>query len=146
MQQDRDRDGNLGYNCLEAVTKQIIVSRIIWIVSKMAFTPVYVDNVTTVYKARKCSSAYFFSCLCLVIKILLPLLLISRSVWIKSDTFNEQPSINFKHKFIMMVEKIRPTTEPLFYSTFTHLNQAFDGPNIRVPSVRVSGLYYPSIY
>ena len=102
----------------------------------MVFTTVHTRSVEVTYRARKCSSAYFFSLACTIIKILFPLLLISKSVWIKTDTFNEQPMVKFKHSFMVVVEKIRPTTEPLFYSTFSHLNQAFDGNNIRIPIIR----------
>lgn len=93
------------------------------------------------YKARVFSRATAFAIICWVAKILLPLVVVYRSegIWLKSDSYIEQPDVNFKHDMLLMVELLKPNQgKTLVWSTFPKFQAVLEGSSVRAPQISVS--------
>lgn len=87
--------------------------------------------------ADKLSSAYILYRLSWLVNMILPLMIVFRSdgLWIKSSSFEEQPDVNFKHQYLVILEVVRPHPGQMIYSTFPRFNSLFERRFIRSPQV-----------
>lgn len=83
------------------------------------------------------SSAALFYRLSWILNLIVPLILVFRSdgLWIKNMTIEEQPDINFKHQYLIILDVVRPFPGHLIHSTFPQFNDLFEPQLIRAPQV-----------
>ncbi|KAK6619054.1 hypothetical protein RUM44_003436 [Polyplax serrata] len=76
----------------------------------MAWCEVYAQPVKLKYKSTVCSKSTVFAFFTTVLSFLLPLLVGYRSqgFWLRNAEYREQPTIQFKHDYLMYIETDRP--------------------------------------
>lgn len=96
------------------------------------------------YHGQLFSEAMFFWILITLIRFILPLIIVWKSdgFWIKENQFREQPDVNFKKQFILIIETSDP--EQIFgFSTFEFINQEFRQLNSWIAiNVQVCDVYF----
>ena len=116
----------------------------------MAFYTIFSHSIKTSYKTKLFSESTLFYILCIISNLLIPIVVIYKSdgLWRKVEFYREQPDINFKHNLILLLQLKDSYPGFKFWSTYSHLNQAFRSDQISVPFIRVSlcvkplSLYY----
>jgi len=97
------------------------------------------------YLAPRLSSAYCLSFLVTGVIVVLPFFIAysasGPNFWTKAQTYQEQPSALFEHRFVLLLEGSRATgadTEPLslFFSSSSKMNTALGGEALRIPVVK----------
>lgn len=103
----------------------------------MALKKVHFASNGRTFWAEKWSFAAIFYTFSWIVNIVFPLAVTfgSDGLWIKSMTFDEQPDINFKHQFLVILELVRPFPGHLVYSTFPHFNHLFEERILRPAQV-----------
>jgi len=105
---------------------------------------VHREKLTRNYVADRLSCAYCFSLASLLVLVLAPFFLAytSHSLWLRENTYREQPDVRFQYKMIMLAEGTKTTnvsTVPmqLFWSTNTSFNNLYHD-SVRVPVMRAT--------
>uniref|UniRef100_A0AC34QUG8 Transmembrane protein 231 n=1 Tax=Panagrolaimus sp. JU765 TaxID=591449 RepID=A0AC34QUG8_9BILA len=95
----------------------------------MTLTIVHEEFITRTYKASKCSAAYFWRCLSWLLSLSMPLIIciVTQGLWKKTNTYLEQPRIEFTKKGLFFVANFLETEEYFFWSSFQELNDADPG-------------------
>lgn len=99
------------------------------------FITVHSDRPKTVYKSRLCSKAFLFFVICVILTLVLPFLVAysSQGFWKRTDTYREQPDVNWKHELLVVLETLDDTSY-ICWSTFPRFNSLVED-HLRVPSI-----------
>uniref|UniRef100_F7GEC8 Transmembrane protein 231 n=1 Tax=Monodelphis domestica TaxID=13616 RepID=F7GEC8_MONDO len=94
------------------------------------------------YRAGLCSKAAFFLLVITGLTYIPPLLVAFRShgFWLKQSSYEEQPTVHFKHEVLFVALLSSTPGRYLSWSTFPTFNQ-LQGQNLRIPLVTVGGFY-----
>lgn len=95
---------------------------------------VYSHPINRHYRASACSSAIVFQCITIIITIIAPLLIAfaTQGFWIKTNTYREQPSINYLHKYLFILRSNNDNY--IVWSSYATLNQ-FEVDHLRIPII-----------
>ncbi|RWS26624.1 transmembrane protein 231-like protein [Leptotrombidium deliense] len=95
------------------------------------------NSVNIIYKSTFYSIATAFYTICLAIKLIIPLIIIQKSdkLWIKEESFRQQPTIHFSYDLIIALETSNPS-KYIFWSSLKTLNSFIETKSIRYPTIR----------
>ena len=101
----------------------------------MVLYNIHSDVLEKTYRAHICSFATLFCIGIGVLTYVTPLFIAHQSIglWLQEDYFREQPEVNYKHDFILLVQGKDPNSI-LGYSTYRKFND-FLGESVRIPTV-----------
>lgn len=101
---------------------------------------VHRDLLSRVYRARRCSGAWWFSCCAQLATIVLPFVLAysSHGFWMKDNTFFEQPDSRFKHAALVQLDgENGGNPMALQWSSDGRVNELY-GDSLREATIRAS--------
>jgi hypothetical protein len=94
---------------------------------------VYAHPLRQAYVAPLLGKARAFNVLLNLIALILPYLIVygSQSMWIKTNTYREQPHVEFTHQYLIIVQGDAPNDYQL-WSTFPTLNRLAGAGHLRL--------------
>ena len=103
----------------------------------MSLITLFTENTKTEYKARPVTPATLFYILCTALNLLVPLAIVYRSdgIWIKKDSYLEQPDINFKHQ--LFISLVTADGDHLLYTNLPKIQKSFNSKHVRIPRIKV---------
>ncbi|XP_073986513.1 transmembrane protein 231 [Rhodnius prolixus] len=93
----------------------------------MVLYVIFSDSVQTIYKTSVCSKATFIIYFINILTFFIPFLVAYRTqgLWLKMDTYREQPDVNFMYEYFIMLETNK-IESPVICTTFKVLSSAIE--------------------
>ncbi|XP_013778016.1 transmembrane protein 231-like isoform X2 [Limulus polyphemus] len=102
----------------------------------MVVYKVFSNCIVQTYKTSICSKVTLIYMVFLILTFVPPFLIAYRSqgFWKKTEVYQEQPDVHFKHQLIIILEN-KSHGETLVWSTFSQLNNVVQN-NLRIPVIK----------
>uniref|UniRef100_A0A7E4W1A1 Transmembrane protein 231 n=1 Tax=Panagrellus redivivus TaxID=6233 RepID=A0A7E4W1A1_PANRE len=97
---------------------------------------VHEEIITRTYCAPRCSVAYLWKIFAFLASLIIPLLIciVTQGLWKKTNTYLEQPRIEYAHKSFFLVADSSNATAYCFWSSYQELNDA-DSDHLVMPII-----------
>uniref|UniRef100_A0A0M3IMI4 Transmembrane protein 231 n=1 Tax=Ascaris lumbricoides TaxID=6252 RepID=A0A0M3IMI4_ASCLU len=108
----------------------------------MKYSVLHEEPYTRKYKASTCSAAFLCRTLTIIFALILPLVITfaTQGMWKKYGEYGEQPSVQFKNRYIIML-KGASNDDYFLWSTYPVLNQA-EHSRLRIPIIEATTADY----